>query len=48
METGIRVRCLHLLPDLAIVKVQDPLVSRAFNADDARGDVSRFGCALRA
>jgi len=46
VEIGIRVRCLHLLPDLAIVKVQDELISIVFNADDARGDVPRFGCTL--
>jgi hypothetical protein len=48
METGIRIRRLHLLPDLAIVKMQNDLVGIALNADDARGDVPRFGFALRA
>jgi hypothetical protein len=46
VEIGIRVGRLHLLPDLAIVKVYDDLVSRAFNADDVSGNVWRFGCAL--
>jgi hypothetical protein len=43
VEIGIRVARLHLLPDLAVVKVHDNFVSRAFNADDMGGDVSRFG-----
>jgi len=46
VKIGIRVRCLHLLPDLAIVKVQDDVVRIAFNPDDARRDVSRFGFPL--
>ncbi|HTL90886.1 MAG TPA: hypothetical protein VL176_00995 [Steroidobacteraceae bacterium] len=46
MQIGIGIRRLHLLPDLAIVKVQDDVVGIAFNAEDASGDVSRFGCPL--